>query len=344
VALVSPLGEQATLVLSSNQTRENATERLIELFPQEHIDNVQRFVRRHLPNAPSFEGVLATAAPAWTVTAPPASSSIRVSRRAQLVSVAALATIAASVLFGYSVLHNMTGSMLDETEFRSFAAAAGFECRTVEQAKADCTSKVDGSKWKVLATRAEQAGEPNGYRFLSGDQMAVVKIFSSQSERNAWPDTAAYSRVYPYLTARDRVTIGATDLPVLEDFAGAADASVLSGRSASAPGQTVRPTTPLRVGATGRPTDVLPGPPTAVTVTPWPSHPTVGGSVPASRPVKPAPSVSTAPSVPAAQTGTPAPSEPVEADPPSPAREPVGSGGGITVELPSVTVTIDSPF
>jgi hypothetical protein len=338
------MGEQRTLVLSSRQTRENATERLIELFPQEHIDSVQRFVRKHMPDAPSFEGVLATTAPGWTVTTAPASSSIRVSRRAQLVSVAALSMIAASTLFGYSVLHDMTGSMLDESEFRSFAAAAGFDCRTVEQATADCTSKVNGSKWKVLATRAEKAGEPNGYRFLSGDQMAVVKIFSSETERDAWPDTAAYSRVYPYLTARDRVTIGATDLPVLEDFAGAADASVLSGRSAAAPGHMVRPATPTRVGGTGRPADVLPGPPAAVTVTPWPSHPTAGGSVPASRPVKPAPSVSTAPSVPAAQTGTPAPSEPVEADPPNPAREPVGSGGGITVELPSVTVTIDSPF
>jgi len=341
VALVSPLGEQRTLVLSSRQTRENATERLIELFPQEHIDNVQRFVRKHMPNAPSFEGVLATTAPSWTVTPPPSSSSIRVSRRAQLVSAAALSTIIAATLFGYSVLHNMTGSMLDEHEFQSFAAAAGFQCRTVEQASADCTSKVNGSKWKVLATRAEKAGEPNGYRFLSGDQMAVVKIFSSETERDAWPDTAAYSRVYPYLTGRDRVTIGATDLPVLEDFAGAADASVLSGRSATAPGQSVRPSVPR--GQVGRPADLLPGPPTAVPVTEWPSRPAGAGSAPASRPVKPSPSVSGRPSVPAPETGTPAPTEPVPASP-APARGDDEPTDGITLQLPIVTLTVDLPL
>jgi hypothetical protein len=350
--VVSPQVGGKTLVLRKDQTFENAVERLSELFPKEHADDVRRFVRKHMPDAPTFDSILEGTAPApsWMQKMGDDGEGRPMTRRAKLTTAALVTVIAAASLGGVAAVRSMTESMFDDAAFTSLTRAAHLECRILDSDTAECRNPVKGTVWRVLADEGNDDLPPS-YRFLSGQQMAVIYMFPSAEARLNYPNRAAYERVWDYMTARDKIMIGATDAPVLAALAGAVDESFLDGVPQT-PATTSRGKPPTITNLLPTPTKSIP------TEKPWPTPtggsptmlgPAYGGSSPSPEPSSPdtgtpqppgavdEPVGSTDPDQPGADPATPAqPATPANPQPSvSDTQKP-----GIGVQLPGVSITL----
>lgn len=296
VSLVSPVGQPRVLVIRHpGQTSESAVERILEQFPREHLDDVRRFVRKHLPDAPSLDTFLTSTAPKESWLAPPSDEPVksRVSKRAWFVSAVGVTALVAATLVGYSLVRDSVPSMFDHYDFQRLAQSAHMDCTEIDASTAKCRTP-SGGEWKVTATRAPEPGEPDAFRFSQGSQLAVLMVFETLKEREEYPLNQAYRRLWPYITSKDRVTIGSTDAPVLASLAGLVDDSVLAEL-------------PKARGDEKRATHaVTPPAKQTKTTSPWMQAPSPTPTRPWPTTVKPAPApTATATKSP---TGTPSPS------------------------------------
>ena len=346
--LVDRDGEGSTLVMRKTQSFDNAVERLMEMFPDETADDIRRLLRQHMPQA-TFDTLLVQAGPtpSYLRREDDEASGRRPGRltgRRVTVLLCALvvAVFALVMVVVYSLMRGQTLSLFERKEFQAFAQEASMECRPTEVGRAECINRDQGTVWQVTATRGE-SGEPDAYRFSHDDQLATVYIFDTTRDREKYPQNRAYQRLWPFLTARDRVMIGATDSPVLKDMAGAVDDSVLENiPTSAAPVATVRPTGIPSHEPMVRPRDELPAGPKPTSVVPWPSDATPSPTPSRAEATSPAADTGT----PDAETGTPLPARPAAGDAPTspPATSTTSDDSGISVELPRVTVTVNLPL
>ena len=223
----------SVLVSSSKSTHENLFARVAELFPAEHIDDVTALVRKHAPHAPSLEGLsqqLADISPDWTWREPAADITAAQRRKRLRIAGAAIVGVvgaaAVGAYFGLSALDEP--SLLASQEFSSLTTAAGLSCKALDETNAECRNVSAGTIWRVTALPGATDNDPDTFRFSRGNQLGLVLVFKDDADRAAYPPLAGFQRIYPYLSSRDRVTVGATDGPVIEMLAQAVDRSVLA--------------------------------------------------------------------------------------------------------------------
>lgn len=349
------------LVLRTPQTYENAVEQLTKMFPGEHPDDVKAVVRRAMPKAPSLDHLtmeLAAASPDWVRGRTETTSAGISGRRLRLIAGAVVTGVAAASVGVYALLANLNQSPFEKSSFTGLTQAADFQCSVQTQTAAECRNVAEGTIWQVTAFVGAADKDPQGYRFSHGSQLGMVWIFNSTEDRERYPQVAAFQRLYPYMTTRDRVIVGATDAPVMAKLAGALDESVLHGV-----GQTILPPQAKKPGNSD-PFDGWPTvPPT--TLVPWPSGPipSLPRPTPSLRPsptptglpvtVNPsqAPTEASRPSPtptepdPAEETGTPAP-PPVKDEAAAPSQDGEASGPAdqpAEQEQPNLSVTISLP-
>jgi len=347
------------IILRAGQSHENAVEQLSKLFPSEHPDDIIRIVRAAMPNAPSLENLsreLHGASPDWVRGTVETDAAPMSKQRVRILAGAVAAGVTALSLGVYALLSALNSSPFDSPEFTELAKAAHFQCRALSDSQAECRNVAEDTIWKVTAFQGVDA-DPTSFRFSHGDELAVVWIFDTPEQRQAFPQLAGYQRLYPVMSSRDRVIVAATDADVMADLAGALDDSVLDGVGGGAP--TAHPTTvgrPVMDWPTRVPTTLTPWPSTATpTRTVEPSRPGPGASVPEqpsqaateapaapSEPARPAPSTDPDPSPsqtqpPAADTGTPSPAPGPD---PTPSDEPTQSGSkmSVTISLPGIFI------
>lgn len=215
------------------QTHENAVQKLREMFPHEHVDDIKAFVRKHLPDAPSLDSLavrLGASSPTWLRGPSPddrSTPAVRTVRRGLLWLTGAVAGVVLgfAAVAGYMALTYASTSILDRPVFQSVSSAAGLKCRMEGQATATCVHPSTGKAWRVTAF-AGTAQDPNDYRFVSGDQMALLSVFDTEADREDHPAASAYERLYPHLVVRGRVMLGSTDKALLDSLMVAVDRSI----------------------------------------------------------------------------------------------------------------------
>jgi len=347
------------IILRAGQSHENAVEQLSKLFPSEHPDDIIRVVRAAMPNAPSLENLsreLHGSSPDWVRGAVEADTVPMSKRRVRILAGAVVTGVAALSLGVYSLLSSLNSSPFDSPEFTELARAANFQCTVQSETSAECRNVAEGTIWKVTAYEGVDE-DPTSFRFSHGSEMAVVWIFDSAEERKAFPQLAGYQRLYPVMSSRDRVLVGATDPDVMADLAGAVDDSVLDGVRTFPTGKPATPgRNPFEEWPTKMPTSLVPWPTgEGPTRTVEPSQAGPGAPVPeepsqpateapaapdeAGRPA-PSPDPDPAPTqtqAPAADTGTPAPAPEPE---PTPSEEPMQTGAkvSVTISLPGIFI------
>lgn len=180
----------------------------------------------------------------------------------RLISTLIGSAVGVASLSCYLMLARMQETPLDSPEFETLAAAANFDCRSLDETTAACISKTEQTTWTVTA-RKGTGPVPDSYRFSNQGRVAVVWIFESEEDRETSPEIEGLQRSYPYTSSRDRVTVSSTDVPVLAALAHAVDKSVLHGVHGKSE------STPAADAPRTKPMEAWPSDP-AVTPVPWP--------------------------------------------------------------------------